>query len=107
MNSFFEQIFPILKTPFMAVFKTFFTVLNLFPLKNVHEIHPHPAHGTENLAPRALHFKVRGDRGVHLGTFLLAYVRGKVFKAHLNSSGAWCWGVYDGDLEDIQQKWIW
>jgi len=101
-----EQLVALLKLPFLAVFKTFFTLLNLVPTK-VYEIHAHPGHGTSNLARRALHTKIRGNRRVHLGTLLIAYVRGKVFKAKLNTNGSSCWGVFDEDLQEIQKVWIW
>ena len=107
MEHFFSLILNLVKLPFVAIFKTIITILNLIPLP-VYEIHGRRGMSDTNRPDiREVHTKIQGQRRAHLGSFLIAWSRGAVFTAHLNSDGVTCWGVYTEDYQDIQKKWVW
>ncbi|MBD66503.1 MAG: hypothetical protein CME62_14925 [Halobacteriovoraceae bacterium] len=96
----------LLKLPFVALFKTFFTILNFIPL-GVYEIFGRRGADQSNRPDlREFHTKIKGKRRVHLGTFLIAWTRGNVIRVSINQEVK-CWGVYSEDYQDIQTKWIW
>ena len=106
MEQVLNFIVNLLKLPFVAVFKTLFTILNFIPLR-VYELFGLRGTGPENRPDlRECHTIIRGKRRVHLGTFLLAWSRGSVIKVSLNQKEK-CWGIYSEDYQDIQNKWIW
>ena len=107
MEHFFSLFVSLIKLPFLAIIKIFITFLNLFPLP-VYEIHGRRGTSNSNRPDmREFHTKIRGQRKAHLGSCLVAWTRGVIFKAHINSDGATCWGIYTEDYQDIQSKWVW
>lgn len=106
MEQFFNFIIYVIKLPFVSMFKTLFTLLNLIPLP-VYELHGLKGTGKDNRPDlRENHTKIKGKRRVHLGTFIIAWVRGSVISAYYNSKEK-CLGVYSEDYQDILNKWIW
>ncbi len=107
MEHFFSLIVNLVKLPFVAIFKTIITILNLIPLPvyEIHGIQGNSASSRPDL--RDIKIKIKGSQRLHFGSFLIAWARGAVFKAHLNSTGTTCVGVYSEVYNDIQNKWVW
>lgn len=107
LEFFFNMLVTLVKLPFTVIFKTIITILNLIPL-GVYEIHGIRGNSDSNRPDlRELHIQIKGKRRVHLGSFFIAWARGAVFIAHLNTNGTTCYGVYTEDYQDIQKKWVW
>ena len=107
MDVLFTHLESLLKLPFIAIFKTLITLLNIIPLP-IYEVFGARGNSADNRPDlRALHSKIRSKKRAHLGTVIIAWTRGAIFKAPLNSSGASCWGIYSEDYNDIQKKYVW
>ncbi len=96
----------IIKFPFFQIFKLLIiTPLNFFPSKvwEVHGIRGNNEHNRPDL--RANHTLIKGNRRLKFGCALIAYLKGSIIKAHINSNGTWCWGIYEEDYKKIIEKW--
>lgn len=104
-TTFIDKIITLIKLPIVTAVKIMLFILNIIPLK-VYEVHG--ARGTnQSCRPdlRAIYVLIKGKRKLHLGSFIIAWCRGMIFKAPLNTKGAYCWGIMSEDYIDIQNKW--
>lgn len=95
----------VLKLPFVLIVKILVTVLNFIPT-NVHVIHG--VSGSNSVSRpelRALRVKVIDGRKLHLGSLVIAWLRGAVMRVDVNLAGSRVLGVYIEVYEDIQEKW--
>ena len=95
----------VVKFPFFFVGKLIVGLLNLVPTPvfEVFGIRGFNASNRPDL--RSTYIQVKGRRRLNLGSALVAYQRGALFKADINTEGTKCWAVFAEDYEDIQKKW--
>lgn len=96
-----------IKFPFFQIFKLcIITPLNFFPscVYEVHGLGGTSKDGKERPAVRANHTHIKGNRRLHIGCALIAYLKGCIFKAYL-SQNQYCFGIYEEDYKDIISKW--
>lgn len=106
-KQFGKFILEILKLPVVGFCKILVTTLNLVPtpVYEVHGLRGSDQHTRPDL--RASHNKIRSGRRAHVGTLLVAWTRGAVFREKPNSNGSAFWCIYTEDFQDIQKSWIW